>query len=326
MKTAVGRSVRFGIAAACIAPALAGAQAYPQKPIQFIVPFPAAGGADIFARTVAQKLAVALGRQVVVVNQPGANGAIGTERVAKSAPDGYTLLMGGAAPLVILPHLDSRLPYDTLKDFGPITQGTLFQFILIVHPSVPAWSVPELVKLARSRPGQLQYASSGNGGPNHLAGEMFKQAVTVDIVHVPYKGNAPALADTIAGQVSMTFDAIVTAVPQIKAGKLRALAATGDRRAPQLPDVPTLMELGYAGYKVTSWQSLLAPAGTPRPIIDLLYQQTAKALKMPDVVERLATEGGNEIVASTPEEFSKLIKDELATYAKVIKDANLRIE
>jgi tripartite-type tricarboxylate transporter receptor subunit TctC len=318
--------LRGSLAAAFLAPAFACAQSYPQKPIQFIVPFPAAGGADIFARTIAQKLSAALGRQVVVVNQPGANGAIGSERVAKAAPDGYTLLMGGAAPLVILPHLDSRLPYDTLRDFAPITQGTLFQFILIVHPSVPARSVTELVKLARSRPGQLQYASSGNGGPNHLAGEMFKQAATIDLVHVPYKGNAPALADTIAGQVSMTFDAIVTAVPQIKAGKVRALATTGDRRAAQMPEVPTLMELGYNGYKVTSWQSLLAPAGTPQPVIDLLYQQAAKALKLPDVVERLATEGGNEIIASTPDEFGRLIREELAAYAKAIKAAKLRIE
>lgn len=315
-----------GLSVACVAPALVCAQAYPQKPIQFIVPYAPAGAGDIFARTVAQKLSAALGQQVVVVNRPGANGIIGTEQVAKAPPDGYTILMGTTAPMVLNPSLYPRLPYDTLKDFAPVTQGTLYQYILIVHPSVPATSVAELVKLARSRPGQLQFGSSGNGGSNHLAGEMFKRAANVDIVHVPFKGSAPALADTLAGQISMMFDTLVTTVPQLKAGKVRALAVTGEKRAPQTPDVPTLMELGYAGYKVTAWQSIFAPAGTPRPIIDRLYQETAKALKMPDVVDRLATQGGNEIVASTPEAFAKLIKEELAAYAKVIKGANIRLE
>lgn len=326
MKTAMKSWTWIGPAVACIAPALACAQAYPQKPIQFMVPFPAAGAGDIFARTVAQKLTAALGQQVVVVNRPGANGIIGTEQVAKAPPDGYTILMGTTAPMVLNPSLYARLPYDTLKDFAPVTQGTLYQYILIVHPSVPARSVAELVKLARSRPGQLQYGSSGNGGSNHLAGEMFKRAAHIDILHVPFKGSAPALADTLAGQISMMFDTIVTTVPQLKAGKVRALAVTGEKRAPQAPDIPTLMEVGYTGYKVTAWQSIFAPAGTPRAIIDRLYQETVKALMMPDVIDRLATQGGNEIVASTPEEFNKVIKEELATYAKVIKDANIRVE
>lgn len=315
-----------GLAAACIAPALACAQAYPQKPVQFTVPFPAGGAGDIFARTVAQKLSAALGQQVVVVNRPGANGIIGTEQVAKAPPDGYSILMGTTAALVINPSLYARLPYDTLKDFAPVTQGTLYQYILIVHPSVPAHSVAALVKLARTRPGQLQYGSSSSGGSNHLAGEMFMRAASIDIVHVPFKGSAPALADTVAGQISMMFDTIVTTAPMLRAGRVRALAVTGETRAPQAPEIPTLAEAGYAGFKVTAWQSLLAPAGTPRAIIDRLYQETAKALKLPDVVERLATQGGNEIVASTPEEFSKLIKAELATYAKVIRDANIRLE
>ncbi len=326
MRMAMKSWTWIGLAAACVAPALACAQAYPQKPIQFMVPFPAAGAGDIFARTVAQKLSSALGQQVVVVNRPGANGIIGTEQVAKAPPDGYTILMGATAPMVLNPSLYARLPYDTLRDFAPVTQGTLYPYILIVHPSVPARSVAELVKLARSRPGQLQYGSSGNGGSNHLAGEMFKRAAHIDILHVPFKGSAPALADTLAGQISMMFDTIVTTVPQRKAGKVRALAVTGERRAPQTPDVPTLMEVGYAGYKVTAWQSIFAPAGTARAIIDRLYQETARALKMPDVVDRLATQGGNEIVASTPEEFSMLIKEELATYAKVIREANIHLE
>ena len=324
MKVPVG-ALTLGVIAA-LAPATAFAQAYPQKPIQFIVPFAAGGAGDIFARVVGQKLSAAFGQQVLIVNRPGANGIIGTEQVAKAPPDGYTLLMATTATLAINPSLYAKLPYDTLKEFAPVTQGTLYQYILIVHPSVPARSVAELVKLAKARPGQLQYGSSGNGGSNHLAGEMFKSAANVQILHVPFKGSAPALADTIAGQISMMFDTIVTTVPQLKAAKVRALAVTGDKRAPQAPDVPTMMELGYAGYKVTAWQAIAVPAGTPRPIIDRLYQETVKALKMPDVVDRLGTQGGNEIVGSTPEEFTKTIREEIELYAKVVRDAKIRVE
>lgn len=324
--TTVKNWLRTGLAAACVAPALAGAQAYPQKPIQFMVPFPASGAGDIFARVVAQKLSDSFGQQVVVVNRPGANGIIGTEQVAKAPPDGYMILMGTTAPMVLNPSLYARLPYDTLKDFAPVTQGTLYQYILIVHPSLPVRSVAALVKLAQARPGQLQYGSSGNGGSNHLGGEMFKRAANIDIVHVPFKGSAPALTDTLAGQISMMFDTLVTTVPQLKAGKVRALAVTGEQRAPQTPDIPTFMESGYKGFKLTAWQSIFAPAGTPRAIIDRLHQETAKALRMPDVIERLATQGGNELVGSTPDEFGKLIREELTSYAKVIKDANIRIE
>ncbi len=299
---------------------------YPQKPLQFIVPYAPGGAGDIFARTVAQKLSTSLGQQVVVVNRPGANGIIGMEQVAKAPPDGYTVVMGNSAPMVLNPSLYPKLPYDPVKDFAPVTMGTLYPYILIVHPSVPARSVAQLVRLAKSRPGQLQYGSSGSGGANHLAGEMFKSAAGIDIIHVPFKGSAPALADTLAGQISMMFDTIVTTLPQLKAGKVHALAMTGEKRAPQTPDVPTIAESGYAGYKVTSWQSILAPAGTPRPIVDRLYQESAKALKMPDVVERLATQGGNEIIASTPEEFAKVIREEIASYGKIIRAANIRLD
>jgi tripartite-type tricarboxylate transporter receptor subunit TctC len=326
MRMIMKNATRCAFVASCMAPAMLCAQTYPQKPVQFMVPFPAAGAGDIFARTVAQKLSDTLGQQVVVVNRPGANGIIGTEQVAKAPPDGYTILMGTTAPLVLNPFLYAKLPYDTVKDLAPVTQGTLYQYILIVHPSLPARNVAELVKLARSRPGQLQYGSSGNGGSNHLAGEMFKSAAHVDIVHVPFKGSAPALTETLAGQISMMFDTIVTTVPQLKAGKVRALAVTGESRAPQTPDVPTLIESGYKGFKVTAWQSILVPAGTPRAIVDRLYQETAKALKLPDVIDRLGTQGGNEIVASTPDDFAKLIKEELAMYSKVIKDAKIRVE
>ena len=325
----------LAIAVAAVAvPVVAGAQGtssaqaqpFPQKPVQFVVPYAAGGAGDIFARTVAQKLGSAFGHQVVVVNRPGANGIIGMEQVAKAPPDGYTIVMGNSAPMVLNPSLYPKLPYDPVKDFAPVILGTLYPYILIVHPSIPARSVAELVKLAKSRPGQLQYGSSGNGGANHLAGEMFKRAAQIDMVHVPFKGSAPALADTLAGQISMMFDTIVTTVPQLQAAKVRALAVTGEKRAPQTPDVPTIAESGYSGYKVTSWQSILAPAGTPRPIVDRLYQESAKALKLPDVVERLATQGGNEIVASAPDEFAKVIRDEIVSYGKIIRAANIRLD
>jgi tripartite-type tricarboxylate transporter receptor subunit TctC len=318
----------FGVPVAACAQSSspASGQAFPQKPIQFVVPYAAGGAGDIFARTVAQKLSTAFAHQVVIVNRPGANGIIGMEQVAKAPPDGYTIVMGNSAPMVLNPSLYPKLPYDAIKDFAPVTLGTIYPYILIVHPSLPARSIAELVKLAKSRPGQLQYGSSGNGGANHLAGEMFKRAAQIDIVHVPFKGSAPALADTLAGQISMMFDTIVTTVPQLKAGKVRALAVTGEKRAPQTPDVPTIAESGYTGYKVTSWQSILAPAGTSRPIVDRLYQESAKALKLPDVVERLATQGGNEIVASTPDEFAKVIRDEIVAYGRIIKAANIHLD
>jgi tripartite-type tricarboxylate transporter receptor subunit TctC len=294
--------------------------------VRFIVPFAAGGAGDIFARTIAQKLGESFGHQVIVDNRPGANAIIGMELVAKAPPDGYTIVMGNSAPMVLNPSLYAKLPYDPIKDYAPITQGTVYQYILVVHPSLPAHSVADLVKLAKSQPGKLQYGSSGPGGANHLAGEMFKRAASVNILHVPFKGSAPALADVLGGQISMMFDTIVTTMPQLQAGKVRALAVTGTKRAPQTPDVRTMRELGYASYEVTSWQSILAPANTPRPIVDRLYQETVKALKMPDVIDRLATKGGNELVGNTPDEFAKIIRNELAAYAKLIKEADIKID
>jgi tripartite-type tricarboxylate transporter receptor subunit TctC len=315
----------LAIAAALSLPGVAGAQSYPHKPVRLIVPYTAGGAGDIFARTMAQKLTEAFKQQVIVDNRPGANGVIGMELVAKSPPDGYTIVMGNSAPMVLNPSLYAKLPYDPIKDFAPITLGTRYPYILITHPSVPAKSVEELVALARSKPGGLQYGSTGSGSANHLAGEMFKRAAKIDIVHVPFKGSSQALADVLAGHVPLMFDTIVTTVPQLKAGKVRALAVTGAKRSSQVPDIPTLIETGYA-VEMASWQSLLAPAGTPRPIIDRLHSESVKALKMLDVVERLATQGGNELVGSTPEEFAAVIKRELGLYSKVIKDANIKLE
>jgi tripartite-type tricarboxylate transporter receptor subunit TctC len=326
LRTALNICSFVALAAGCADTTVAHAQSYPQKPVRFVVPFAAGGAGDIFARTIAQKLSESFGYQVIVDNRPGANGIIGMEMVAKSPPDGYTIVMGNSAPMVLNPSLYAKLPYDPIKDYAPVTQGTLYQYILIVHPSIPARSVAELVKLAKSQPGKLQYGSSGPGGANHLAGEMFKRVAGVNIVHVPFKGSAPALADVLGGQISMMFDTIVTTMPQLQAAKVRALAVTGTKRAPQTPDVQTLRELGYTGYEVTSWQAILAPANTPRVIVDRLYQETVKALKMPDVIERLATKGGNELVGNTPDEFAKVIRSELALYARVIKEANIRLD
>jgi tripartite-type tricarboxylate transporter receptor subunit TctC len=302
------------------------AQNYPARPIRFIVPYVAGGAGDIFARVIGQKLYEATGQTVVVDNRPGANGIIGTDLVAKAPPDGYTIVMGNSAPFVLNPALYSKLPYDPVRDFAPVTQGTYYAYVLVVHPSLPAKTVQELIAFAKAKPGQLAYGSTGTGSANHLAGEFFGAMTGTKLTHVPYKGSAAALADVLGGQLPMMFDTPITSIPQLKAGKLRALGFSGNRRASQLPDVPTLDELGLKGFEVSSWQAILAPAGTPKPVVDRLYLETAKALKMPDVIERLATQGGNELIGSTPDQFAAVIKVEIAKYAKIIKDAGIRIE
>src|ERR1035437_7009607 len=302
------------------------AQNYPARPLRFIVPYVAGGAGDIFARVIGQKLYEATGQTVVVDNRPGANGIIGTDLVAKAPPDGYTIVMGNSAPFVLNPALYSKLPYDPVRDFAPVTQGTYYAYVLVVHPSLPAKTVQELIAFAKAKPGQLAYGSTGTGSANHLAGEFFGAMTGTKLTHVPYKGSAAALADVLGGQLPMMFDTPITSIPQLKAGKLRALGFSGNRRASQLPDVPTIDELGLKGFEVSWWQAILAPAGTPKPVVDRLYMETAKALKMPDVIERLATQGGNELIGSTPDQFAAVIKVEIAKYAKIIKDAGIRIE
>lgn len=304
----------------------AHAQSYPTKPIRFIVPYVAGGAGDIFARTIGQKLFDAMGQTVIIDNRPGANGIIGTDLLAKSPPDGYTIVMGNSAPFVLNPSLYSKLPYDPVRDFAPVTQGTYYGYVLVLNPSVPAKNIEELVALAKSKPGQIAYGSTGTGGANHLAGEFLAMMTGTKLTHVPYKGSAAALADVLGGQLPMMFDTLITSIPQLKAGKLRAIGFSGNRRASQLPDVPTMEELGLKGFEVSSWQAILAPAGTPPAVVNRLYAETVKALKMPDVVERLATQGGNELVGSTPAQFAALIKAEIVKYGKVIKEAGIRIE
>jgi tripartite-type tricarboxylate transporter receptor subunit TctC len=318
MKPLAIAGVLFAVAAG------AYAQNYPARPIRFIVPYVAGGAGDIFARTIGQKFYEAMGQTVVVDNRPGANGIIGTDLVAKAPPDGYTIVMANSAPFVLNPSLYSRLPYDAVKDFAPVTQGTYYAYVLVVHPSVAAKSVQELVALAKTKP--IAYGSTGTGSANHLAGEFFGMMTGVKLTHVPYKGSAAALADVLGGQLPMMFDTPITSIPQLKAGKLRALGFSGNRRSPQMPDVPTLDELGLKGYEISSWQGIIAPAGTPQPVVDRLYRETLKALKMPDVIERLATQGGNELVGSTPGQYAATIKAEIAKYAKIIRDAGIKIE
>ncbi len=299
---------------------------YPTRPIRFICPYVAGGAGDIFTRTIGQKLTESLGQTVVVDNRPGANGGIGTEMVARAAPDGYTLLMGNSGPMAVNPVLYRKVPYDPMKDFAPITQGTSYMYVLVVPPSLPVRTIDDFVAVLKSKPGQMTYGSTGIGGGNHLSGELFNLMTGTRSIHVPYTGSAAALASLLGGQISYMFDTVITSVPHVRAGKLRALGVTARKRASSFPDVPTLDELGLKGFELTQWQAVVAPGGTPKAIVDLLYREVAKALKMPDVIERLATQGGNELVGNTPEEFAQVIKNDLARYAKLVKAAGIQVQ
>ena len=304
----------------------AWAQTYPSKPIRLVVPYPAGGAADITARVVGQKMSESMGVPVVVDNKPGANGMIGTDAVAKAAPDGYTLLLDASGPLVVNPAMYAKVPYDPVKDLIPISQILTYQYVLVVPASSPINSVAELVAAARARPGAMSYGSTGVGGGGHLAGEMLGLMTGTRLTHVPYKGSAPALADLLGGQLSFTFDTVITSVPQVKAGKLRAYAVSGTKRAKSFPQVPTMSELGYKGFDITQFQGLLAPAKTDDAIIARLHQEVLKAMKSPEVIARLETEGGNELVGSSPLEFAAQIKNDLAMYRKLIKDADIKAD
>jgi tripartite-type tricarboxylate transporter receptor subunit TctC len=314
----------LGIVLALVA-ALACAQTYPTKPIRIVVPFPPGGATDILARDVAQKLTEAWGQSVIVDNRPGAGGNIGSELVAKSAPDGYTLEMGTVGTHAINASLYAKMPYDHVKDFTPVILVAGVPNVLVVNPSVPANSVGELIAYAKANPGKLNFASSGNGTSIHLSGELFKVMAGVQITHVPYKGSTPALQDLLAGQVQMMFDNLPPSLPQIKAGKLRALAVTSLARAPALPDVPTLSESGLPGFDASSWFGILAPAGTPAPIVAKLNAEVAKWLATPEAKEKLAKQGAN-IAGGTPADFAKHIAAETAKWAKVVKESGAKID
>ena len=303
--------------------AAAHAQDYPAKPVRIVVPYSAGGNADILGRALAQKLGDALKQAFVVENRAGANGGIGTDFVAKAAPDGYTLLVTASGPIVVNPTLYANVPYDPVKDFAPISQCAVYQYVLVTLTASPYQSIADIAAAARARPGAVSYGSTGVGGGNHLAGELFALATGTQLTHVPYKGSAPALADLLGGQLSFMFDTVITSVPQIRAGKLRAFAVSSPKRASSLPEVPTMQEAGIKGFDISQWQGFLAPAGTPKGIVERLNAETVRAMRAPDVHERIAVQGGNDIVTGTPEEFAALIRSDLQAYAKLIKDARI---
>lgn len=305
------------------APALpAMAQAYPVKPVRIVVPFPPGGPTDIVTRLMAPKMAEAMGQQVVVENRAGAGGAIGTELVVKSAPDGYNLIMGTIGGLAVAKSLNPKLGYDTLRDLAPITQSVSVTNVLVVHPSVPAKTVRELLALAQKSGKKLNYASSGNGTITHLAGELLKLTAKVDITHVAYKGGAPALVALVSGEVDMSYENTLIITPHIKSGKVRGLAVTGTKRSALLPDLPTVGET-LKGYSASGWYGLLAPAATPKPVITRLHAEAVKALRAPDVLDKLSGQGA-EPVANTPEEFTAFIRSETDKWANLVKAANMR--
>jgi tripartite-type tricarboxylate transporter receptor subunit TctC len=302
---------------------LAQAQApFPSRTVTMVVGFAPGGGTDIAARIVAKKLAENIGQPVVVENRTGAGGNIATDLVAKAAPDGYTILLGSVGSLTVAPHLVAKLPYDPLKDLAPITMAVVFPNVLVVHPSVPAQTIADFVKLAQDKPGNISYGSSGIGGAGHLAGALFGMVAKIDIVHVPYKGGEPAVRDLLGGQIAAVFATPASSGGHIKAGKARALAVTGRTRSPALPDVPTIAESGFPGYEATNWYAYVAPAKTPRELLARWNHELVKVLSAPDVREQLLGHG-LEPMPGTAEELAKYIEREHATWGRVVKEAKI---
>ncbi len=303
----------------------AQANDYPAKPIRLVVPAAPGGGADFLARIVGVKLGELVGQSVVVENRAGASGTIAADGTAKSPGDGYTVLMGQSTSIVIAPQLYPKLPYDTLRDLKPVTLVAEVPNVMVVHPSVPANTVKDLIALAKAKPDMLNFGSSGNGAPSHLAGEMFKSATGTRLVHVPYKGAGPAVNALIAGEIQVMFAPIVAVLPQVKAGRLRALGVTSAKRSAAAPDLPTLAEAGLTGYEISSWFGLFVPASTPAAVVDKLFKETSRVLKSPDVLERFAKEGA-EPVGSTPADFNNYVRTEFVKYNKVIKDNGIKAD
>lgn len=314
----------IGTACALAAPAFAQDK-WPSKPITYVVAFPAGGTTDVLARLIAQKLGPALGTTVVVENRAGAGGNIGSDYVSKAAPDGYTILGGTISSHAINVSLYPKLPYDPVKSFSPIALIGTNANVLVVGAASPYKTVQELTAAAKAKPGSISFASAGNGTSQHLSGELYKMSAGLDMVHVPYKGSAPAIQDVIGGQVPMMFDTSVVAMPFIESGKVRALAVTSAKRSPQLPNVPTMAESGVPGYDLQSWQAMFAPAGVPAPILQRLQTEVAKILKSPEIVERLG-KLGMDASTLTAEQFTAFQTAEIAKWAKVIKTGNIKID
>ena len=298
------------------------AQTYPQKPVRFIIPLAPGGSVDIAARLLAQELSVTLGQQVTADNRAGGGGNIGAELAARAAPDGYTIVMGSSSNFGVNPSLYRNLPFDPIKDFEPVSLVSLAPNTLVVHPSIPARNVKELVALAKARPGSLNFASSGTGGSPHLAGELFKMVTETNVTHIAYKGTGQAMNDMLSGQVEMSFGTALALLPQIKAGKLRALAVTVRKRVSALPEVPTMAESGYPAIETTAWNGVLAPAKTPGAIISRLNSDIARILSTSDMRQRFEAQGA-EATPSSPAEFGQFIRDEIEKWGKVVKAAGL---
>jgi tripartite-type tricarboxylate transporter receptor subunit TctC len=325
MKRTTFLSMAMASLLAALLPGAAHAQGYPNKPIRLIVPYAPGGATDIIGRAAAAELTKTMGQQVIIENRPGAGGNLGAEQVARSAPDGYTLLVSPSSLHGITPFLYSKLPYDPNKDLAPIIVLGSFANVLVMNPSIKANSVSELVALIKASPGKFTYASSGSGSTIHLSGEMFKSMLNLDIAHVPYKGSSPALTDLMGWQVSIMFDNIPSAITFIRSGKLKPLATTGPTRSSSLPELPTMIEAGFPGYISTAWFGIVAPAGTPKEIIARLNAEGQKAAKSPDFIKRM-NELGYDIVGGSPEQMGAMIQEELKRWGPVVKASGAQVD
>ena len=324
-RTRARRMMLAALAALLAAASTAHAQGYPVKTVRMVVGFPPGGGTDIFARSLSEKLTAAFDRPVIVDNRPGATSVIGTDIVAKSPPDGYTLLTASSAYAISAAVQQKKLPYDPLTALVPVSFIAVTPNVVLVHPSVPARNVKELIALARAKPGQLNYGSTGNGGPYHIATEMFKNMTKIDMVHVPYKGASPALTGAISGEVGVLFGNIVSATPHARAGRLRALAVTTTKRSPIAKDLPTVAESGVPGYDFATWFGVLAPAGTPSAVIARVNEEIRKSLSAEDLRRKWLSEGA-EPEWSTPEAFGKLIRNDIQRFTKLVRDVNITVD
>ncbi|MSQ71771.1 MAG: tripartite tricarboxylate transporter substrate binding protein [Betaproteobacteria bacterium] len=315
----------FAVCLALAAPAAMAQLVYPSRQVTMVVGFAPGGGTDIAARIIARKLGVNLGQQVLVENRAGAGGNIAADQVARAVPDGHTILLANVGSLAVAPHLNSKLPYNPQRDLAPVSMAVVFANVLVVHPSVPASTLADYLKLANARPGTMTYGTSGVGGAGHLAGELLKQMAKADLVHVPYKGGGPAMSDLLGGQIPSVFASAPSAVPHVKAGKIRAIATTGATRSAFFPGVPTVAESGYPGYEASNWYAYVAPSRTPREVIERLNREFMRVLGAPEVREQLFTHG-MEAQPSTSEALGKYIEQELAMWGRVVKDAGIQAE
>ena len=320
-----GRVVCATLAVLLSFPALAAEQTYPSKPIRLVVPFPAGGSLDVVARAIGQKLTEAWGQPVVIDNRPGAGGNIGADLVAKSAPDGYTILEGALSTHAVNVSLYNKMPYDPIKDFAPITLVAVTPNVLVLNASYPVNSVPELLAYARANPGKLSFGSGSNGSAGHLAGELFKTEAGVDMVHIPYKGGAPALQALLAGDTQLMFDNLANSAAQLKAGKLKALAVTTAKRSSLMPELPTLSETGLPGFDIYTWWGFMAPAGTPKEIVAKWNAEVTRILNSPEMKAFFAQQGA-EPAPDSPEQFAALIRSEISKYAKIVKQSGAKVD